>query len=602
VKKIGEGNVYDYWLYWKQNSQNVANNTSNVTVKLYLKRNDGYAGSSWRGYNDCTISLTVAGIRRYYTTTANIDTRNSVTVELASWTGDLSHNADGTFTMSMAGSFTFPGTTSLGGTWAISTSAALTTIPRATTPTLSASSVDMGSTVTINLPRASSSFTHKLWYRPSGGAWVVIANNVSTSYVWTVPDLGSNIPNATSLQVEVDVETFNGSTKIGEKSVFMTANIPASYVPTISAVSISEATAGIAAKFAAFVQNKSTLAVAITASGSHGSTIARYETYIQAAAYREASFTSDVITTSGTIGVVTTVTDSRGRIAKVSNSVTVLEYAPPKINSLSAWRIDTSGDASDDGTRIAMAMNFAISSVGEKNDRAYNFKYRKSTDAEFTSFGSGTASTSYDGTQYFTDVPEISPDYAYVVRLEISDYFQTVVYDTQIPTAFTIMDFRSTGKGMAIGKVSERDALEVAMDAIFSKAVTIQGRSLLDLTYPIGSIYMSLSKTNPSDLFGGVWEQIKDVFLLAAGDRYSAGATGGEATHKLTTAEMPSHTHSAAVNGGTDDYGQSRTTIGNFAIKTQGYTDGSTILPTGGGTAHNNMPPYLAVYMWQRIE
>ena len=473
TKKIGSGNVYDYWLYWDQNSQNVTNNTSNVTVKLYVKRNDGYASSSWRNYNDCTISLTVAGIRRYYTTTANVDTRNSKTVELASWTGDLSHNADGTFTMSMDGSFTFPGSTSLGGTWTISTSAPLTTIPRATTPTLSNSSVDMGDTVTINLPSASSSFTHKVWYRPSGGSWAVIVDGATTSCTWTVPDLGGYIPNSTNLQVEIDVETFNGSTKIGEKSVWMTATIPASYIPSISSVLISEATSGIAAKFGAFVQNKSKLAVAITASGSHGSTISRYETYIQAVAYREASFTSNIITASGTIGVVTTVTDSRGRTANVSNSATILEYAPPKINSLSAWRIDTSGNTSDEGSRIAMAMNFAISPIGGKNDRTYNLKYRKSTDADFTSFGNGTASWEYNDTQYFTDAPEISPDYAYIVRLEVADYFQTIAYDVQIPTAFTLMDFRSTGKGIAIGKVSEKDEFEVALPADFSSSASV---------------------------------------------------------------------------------------------------------------------------------
>lgn len=543
LKKIGSGSVYDYWLYWNQNSQNVTNNTSNVTVKLYVKRNDGYAGSSWRGYNDCTISLTVAGIRRYYTTSANIDTRNSKTVELASWTGDLSHNADGTFTMSMDGSFTFPGSTSLSGAWAISTSTALTTIPRATTPTLSASSVDMGSAVTINLPRASSSFTHKVWYRPSGGSWAIIADGATTSCVWTVPDLGGYIPNSTSLSIEISVETFNGSTKIGEKSVWMTATIPASFVPTISSVSISEGTSGIAAKFAAFVQNKSTLAVAITASGVSGSTISRYETYIQSILYRDASFTSNVITVSGSIGVLTTVTDSRGRTAQVSNSVTILEYVPPKINSLSAWRIDTSGNASDEGTRIAMAMNFAISSVGGKNDRTYNYKYRKSTDADFTSFGSGTASTSYDDTQYFTTAPEISIDYAYIVRLEITDYFQTVVYDVQIPTAFTIMDFRSTGKGMAIGKVSEKDALEVAMNSeftgqvkIFAPGSTVADSGFIRMYRADGTLCAFLATSDEGNglnlhlYSGGAWSGIvkftKDGAVVAKNLSYGTATTG----------------------------------------------------------------------------
>ena len=130
--------------------------------------------------------------------------------------------------------------------------------------------------------------------------------------------------------------------------------------------------------------------------------------------------------------------------------------------------------------------------------------------------------------------------------------------------------------------------------------MTILSQALLDKIFPVGYIYLSTVATNPKDLFGGTWERLKDRFLLAAGDTYSAGATGGEATHKLTVEEMPSHTHSAAVNGGTDSYGSSRTTIGNFSIKTQGYTDGSTIFSTGGGAAHNNMPPYLAVYMWKR--
>ena len=147
----------------------------------------------------------------------------------------------------------------------------------------------------------------------------------------------------------------------------------------------------------------------------------------------------------------------------------------------------------------------------------------------------------------------------------------------------------------------------VTYDGSAPQTVTIEdesdkdlSQSLLNKLFPIGYIYLSTVATNPKDLFGGTWEQLKDRFLLAAGDTYSAGATGGEATHKLTTAEMPSHTHSAAVNGGTVNYGKNRTTIGNFAINTEGYEDGSTIFPTGNGAAHNNMPPYLAVYMWKR--
>lgn len=120
--------------------------------------------------------------------------------------------------------------------------------------------------------------------------------------------------------------------------------------------------------------------------------------------------------------------------------------------------------------------------------------------------------------------------------------------------------------------------------------------------YPVGAIYMSLDSTSPAILFGGTWERILGRFLLAAydGAGYYGGNTGGEATHKLTVDEMPSHSHtpkgwayqvkvdgSSSIVALTSDY----TTVDNWSPPTNAV---------GGGQAHNNMPPYLAVYMWKR--
>lgn len=118
--------------------------------------------------------------------------------------------------------------------------------------------------------------------------------------------------------------------------------------------------------------------------------------------------------------------------------------------------------------------------------------------------------------------------------------------------------------------------------------------------YPIGSIYMCVNDINPSEVFGGTWVQIKDQFLLAAGDIYNNGATGGEATHTLTISEMPLHTH---------DIGE----IMNDYVAVKKYQPGdpefyemptgNIILNTdsaGGDQPHNNMPPYLAVKVWKR--
>ena len=118
----------------------------------------------------------------------------------------------------------------------------------------------------------------------------------------------------------------------------------------------------------------------------------------------------------------------------------------------------------------------------------------------------------------------------------------------------------------------------------------------IDIYHPIGSIYMSVVDTSPATLFGGTWMKIEEMFLLAAGATHLAGDTGGEATHTLTIDEIPNHSHSI--------YGDKISNIGSFnsIAANQGISNFKQWYSsaTGGGLAHNNMPPYLAVYMWKR--
>ena len=122
----------------------------------------------------------------------------------------------------------------------------------------------------------------------------------------------------------------------------------------------------------------------------------------------------------------------------------------------------------------------------------------------------------------------------------------------------------------------------------------------INLIYPVGSIYISINNSNPQALFGGQWEQIQDRFLLAAGEKYKTGDIGGESEHTLTVDEMPKHTH----NDGTDEL-RGLTADDTGSTSAIVYFDPNrgtrNTTPTGGNQPHNNMPPYLTVYMWKRV-
>ena len=134
--------------------------------------------------------------------------------------------------------------------------------------------------------------------------------------------------------------------------------------------------------------------------------------------------------------------------------------------------------------------------------------------------------------------------------------------------------------------------------------------NIFNTIYPVGSIYIGVNSINPATLFGGSWAQIKDTFLLAAGTTYAAGAVGGEAEHTLSENEMPKHRHKFQRQQWYSADTQSTTSTGTiYSWKTStggstsyGYVGSdSTYAPAGSSQPHNNMPPYLAVYVWKRI-
>ena len=444
---------YRLQIAWTVDSQSVANNTSTVTAKVQLVS----TGSSYTINSTATKSgsLTINGTKYTFNFTASLSGNQTKTIYTKTVT--VAHSADGTKTCSF--SATCGINVTLSGTYygnvTASGSGVFNTIARASTISSVTSSVSVNGTnaVTVNITRAASSFTHTVVF--SFGSYSKTTTGVGTSTSYAIPQSWLNaIPNATSGTAKVTVTTYSGSTKIGSAvSKNFTLTVPSTVVPTISAVSLSEAVSGIAAQFGGYVQGKSKIAVSITAAGALSSTIKSYKTTIQGANFTAASFTSGFLTKSGTSTVTITVTDSRGRTASTTRSITVIAYAAPKITSFQGFRCLQNGTENYDGTYLNAAVNFTIASVGSKNTASYTLEYKLQSATTWTALTGGSG---YALNQNIISASGfMSTESSYDIRLSVKDYFTTIRSTLEIPTAFTLLDFNASGKGVAFGKVSE---------------------------------------------------------------------------------------------------------------------------------------------------
>lgn len=434
-----------YQITITQNNQSVANNTSNVTVSVrFYRTNTGYTT-----YGTGTVYCTINGTQ-YTQSVTSADKITSSGIVLFTKTLNITHNADGSKTLATSARISHQQFSSSSQSY----SQTLTTIPRATTPTLSASSVNMGASITVTMNRASSAFTHTLTYK-FGSATGTIGSDLATSKSWTVPlSLANQIPSATSGTCTITCKTYNGSTLIGTKTVSFTAKVPSSVVPTVSGISTEETVSGIASKFGGYVQGKSKVKVTINASGSYSSTIKSYKTTIDGKAYTGITFTAGVINKSGSVTITTVVTDSRGRTGTKSVNISLIAYTQPAITKFFAYRSDDSGAQVYEGCCVTVQIAFSISQVGGKNSNSFKVEYRQKNTSEWTQLLSETGYT-IDTQRIFSEI--LTTEASYDMRLTVTDYFGSSYSFAELPTAFTLLDFKSSGHALAFGKVSEID-------------------------------------------------------------------------------------------------------------------------------------------------
>lgn len=576
-------------------TQSIENNTSTITAKIYLV-NDWSLNISGRRDNTIVIN----GKSYSYDTSAISTTGTHL---LATITSDpIAHSSTGTKSVSISCSFRISANISSEYYETISTSSTITldAITRASQPSCitwpehTSNVGDFGKTISIHMNRQSPSFTHTVRYQleNDSGATIygTIATGVETGTTWTIPlSLMSHAPYTTSKIITIFADTYYYSTKIGTKACAIKVNIPSTVKPTVS-FTLEDITK-VDEIYGSPVKGLSKIQVTVNANEAYSSPITSISTTIDSLKYSGASFTTPVLKNSGKSTVATTVKDGRGRTGVVSYDMNVQDYSAPTITGLAVRRCNEDGTISDRGNYIKATFSAVSSSMNSKNTVTYKLEYKKKSATSYTVKSIAELANNYSVSDHSVIIAADGSS-PYDVRLTVTDRHKNAVKSVSVSTAFTMMNFNAAGNGMGIGTVNNAEnTLQIGLDTEFIGEVR---GAIFDAIYPVGSIYLAYNHTNPATLFGGTWVRLQNAFLWAVDSSGTIGQTGGEKTHKLTVEELPAHSHGSVYSqhaNGTKD-------------KAWYTTSGSSVaygaVSTGGGEAHNNMPPYIQVSAWRR--
>lgn len=495
-RNVWNNAVYSIDVLWDFCQDIEANKTKIAMNAIRVKKNNS-AYSFYNAYGKVGLG-DFSGNK--FESTVSMDLRNasSQTFDLTDRHAECTHNADGSWPNgTYCGWWEFKAgvnaynSPEVGWTY-FNVDGSIPKIPRATVPTLSANSVNMGSAVTINLPKATSGFTHDIFYKySSDSSYTTLASGVTgTSQSWTPPvSLASKIPSATSGTWNILVRTKSGSTIIGDKSINITLNVPSNIVPSISSVAVAEATAGIAAQFAAYIQGRSTFKVTVAVAGNQGSTIKSYSVKADGKTYSGNSnvFTTQVINGSGNISVVATVTDSRGRTASKTVSVAVTAYSSPSIPTFKAVRCTSAGVEDEDGTAVKISFNFSIAAMGNKNTRS--FKIQQLNGNTWTDIH--TITDSYSTNSSVIKTGPFSVDAKFSFRAVAADFFTSATVYSDIAPSFALINFGAGGRSLALGGVSANDGSFESYLPMWARLQARNGSWISGNTPSNSSLYLS---------------------------------------------------------------------------------------------------------------
>jgi hypothetical protein len=496
------GSKYTQELYFDVNSQDISGNKSNVTVTYILYRNDGYANSAYNsnsGSNSADITINGTSEAWHNLT---IDTRNGSTVTLATWTGDLTHDAAGNLTVTVGGNFVC-GTSSLTG-GSVSASWTLPTIPRSSQCYLGNGAINAGSSTTCYIQPNSSGFSHYVaWGLGSYSKGLTIPAGTTQCTVDIPMSWLNAMPNATQMQGWLELDTYDASgNHVGDYYLIaFDAYCPSSVIPSFSSILDTVVNPDNLKTWTNYVQNQSKSTLQISgAAGSYGSTIKNYS--ISGAGYSFSSgtasaFTTGILKTAGTLSISATITDSRGRTATRTKTITVDTYSIPGITSLEVYRCDAAGNYNNEGTYFRTRVVYTFDSASGQNVCHAEMDCKTA---------SGTyvyqALTVQNATALIKS--GVSVDKTYTIVIRVIDAISTITYQILLQSSPVVFDIKSDGTGFAVGKVSEfSNTFETLWNIRATNGLTMGGQIQPISTSPIGIKCTTYNSQNNVIYFAG---------------------------------------------------------------------------------------------------
>ena len=441
---------------------------------------------------------------------------------------------------------------------------------------------NVGDTIVVHMNRKSTVFTHTVVLKLGSYSYTIgtgVTDNISFDTDRIASNLYAQMPNSNSMTGEIAVTTYSGDTVIGTSSCAIIAHVVNSN-PTFDVAyeDSNSKTVAITENNQYIIRNNSTLKISVSnAQALNSATLKTLTAVVNGNAYTgtlngsTGTINVGVVNISHDTEVTVKIVDSRGNEGIRKITVLVYDWTLPsaiiKLNRKSNYYSES-----------ILNVNANYASIGGKNEVTIKYRTKKVSDSSYGSYA--TVQNNAD-TNFTAD-----NEYEWNVQVNVADKLGSTTYNLLLP------------RGIPIAYVdTKKNSFGVNCFPKNEKSLEINGKTVFDMVYPVGSVYVSVNSTSPATLFGGTWVQIKDKFLLSAGDTYKAGATGGEATHVLTVDEMPRHNHSI------DNLNASGSTTPYMTVQAQekkGYGGNVQTFFTGGGQAHNNMPPYIVVYIWQR--